>query len=185
MPGQWSKNYIDRLKGLADVPIHLPLLKTYARCFLFVDDIKEGQPTEGELEDLSRKLEEWKPLGRQLGFEGGDLKAVDKDNEEWSEKKFEMLKKWRQWKAKDATYRVLYHALCHVRRTDLAQAYCCHWLGVKDVRRGQKRELLKNGKAKMQLTEFYMRCALPYNRAPDGFSADVLLPVIGERNVNV
>ena len=50
---------------------------------LFVDNIKEGQPNEIELELLSTKLEEWEPLGRQLGFEGGDLTAVHKDNDKW------------------------------------------------------------------------------------------------------
>ena len=126
----WDDNrkiYINRWKCLADLSIQLPLLKTDVRCFLFVDYIKQGQPTDNELELLSRKLEEWKPLGRQLGFEGGDLTAVHKDNEEWSSKIFEMLKKWRQWKGKDATYGALYHALCYatVGRTDLAQTFCC------------------------------------------------------------
>ena len=101
---------------------------TDARFVLFVDNIKVGQPTNDELELLSMELEEWKPLGRQLGFEGGDLTAVHKDNEEWSSKIFEMLKEWKQWKGKGATYSVLYDALCYttVRRTDLAQKFCCH-----------------------------------------------------------
>ncbi|KAM7450772.1 hypothetical protein ABFA07_001477 [Porites harrisoni] len=92
------------------------------------DNIKVGQPTNDELELLSMELEEWKPLGRQLGFEGGDLTAVHKDHEEWSSKIFEMLKEWKQWKGKGATYSVLYDALCYttVRRTDLAQKFCCH-----------------------------------------------------------
>lgn len=101
---------------------------TDARFVLFVDNIKEGQPTNDELELLSRELEEWKPLGRQLGFEGGDLTAVHKNNEEWSSKIFEMLKEWKQRKGKGATYSVLYRALCYttVGRTDLAQKFCCH-----------------------------------------------------------
>lgn len=105
----------------------VPLI-TDARFVLFVDKIKEGQPTNDELELLSRELEEWKPLGRQLGFEGGGLTAVHKNNEEWSSKIFEMLKKWKQRKGKGATYSVLYHALCYttVGRTDLAQTFCCH-----------------------------------------------------------
>ena len=103
---------------------------TDARFVLFVDNIKVGQPTNDELQLLSRELEEWKPLGRQLGFEEGDLTAVHEDNEKWSSKIFEMLKKWKQWKGKGATYSVLYHALCYttVGRKDLAETFCCHQL---------------------------------------------------------
>ena len=101
---------------------------TNARFVLFVDNIKVGQPTNDELELLSRELEEWTPLGRRLGFEGGDLTAVHKDHEKWFSKIFEMLKEWKQWKGEGATYSVLYDALCYttVRRTDLAQKFCCH-----------------------------------------------------------
>lgn len=88
------------------------LLKTDARCFLFGDKIKAGRPTDKELELLSRKLEEWRPLGRQLGFEGGELIAVHEDNDRWFSKIFEMLIKWKQREGKDSTYRVLYDTLC-------------------------------------------------------------------------
>lgn len=96
----------------------------------FVDNIKEGQPTDEELELLSRELETWKPLGRQLGFKEAQLISIHKDNEEWPEKKIQMLIKWKQRESKDATYRVLYRALCYstVERTDLAQTFCCHQL---------------------------------------------------------
>lgn len=79
------------------------------------------------MERLSKKLETWKPLGRKLGFQEGELNDVDEDNQNVSEKKFEMLKKWKQRKGKKATYGVLYHALCYetVQRKDLAQNFCC------------------------------------------------------------
>ena len=88
--------------------------------------VKEGIPSDEELERLSVKVEKWKPLARRL-LESSELEALHKDNEEWSEKAFAMLIKWKRKKGFKATYRCLYDALCHdlVNRTDLAEEFCC------------------------------------------------------------
>ena len=89
--------------------------------------VKEGIPSDYDLELLSVKVEKWKKLGRRLKLEDAELTALHQENEELSEKAFAMLKKWRQKNASDATYRCLYDALCHVlvNRKDLAEKFCC------------------------------------------------------------
>ena len=89
--------------------------------------VKEGCPSDYDLELLSAKVEKWKTLGRRLNINAAELTALDKDNEEWSEKAFAMLKKWKQKNASEATYRCLYDALCHklMNRKDLAEEFCC------------------------------------------------------------
>ena len=89
--------------------------------------VKEGIPSDDDLELLSVKVEKWKPLGRRLKLEAAELTALHQENEELSEKVFAMLIKWKQKNACDATYRCLYDALCHVlvNRKDLAEEFCC------------------------------------------------------------
>ena len=88
--------------------------------------VKEGIPSDEDLERLSLKIEKWKPLARRL-LQSSELEALHQDNEEWSEKAFAMLRKWKQKNASEATYRCLYDALCHdlVNRKDLAEEFCC------------------------------------------------------------
>ena len=102
-----------------------PLIFTFMR-FLGAA-VKEGVPTDEDLERLSVKIEKWKPLGRRLKIEEAELTALGKDNEEWSEKALAMLIKWKGKKGSKATYRCLYDALCHdlVNRKDLAEEFCC------------------------------------------------------------
>ena len=89
--------------------------------------VKEGIPSDEDLELLSVKVDKWKPLGRRLKLEAAELTALHKENEELSEKVFAMLIKWKQKNASEATYRCLYDALCHklVNRKDLAEEFCC------------------------------------------------------------
>ena len=97
--------------------------------FLVSDAIKEGSPSEDELEGLSRKIaEDWKPLGRQLNVTEAELTAFHKENERYFEKPYQMLLHWKRRDGKDATYKVLYNALSHdhVQRRDLAEEYCCY-----------------------------------------------------------
>ena len=65
----------------------------------------------------------WEPLARRLGFNAGEIKGFDKDNEGLAEKALDMLFTWKQKKGSDATYSVLYAALSHefVGRKDLAE----------------------------------------------------------------
>ena len=89
--------------------------------------VKEGIPSDDDLELLSVKVEKWKALGRRLKLEAPELTALHQENEELSEKAFAMLIKWKQKNAFEATYRCLYDALCHklVNRKDLAGKFCC------------------------------------------------------------
>ena len=89
--------------------------------------MKDGIPSDDELERLSIRIKKWKSLGRRLKFGEAALKGFHKDNEEWSEKAYAMLIAWKERKGSAATYQVLYDALCHelVNRVDLAQQFCC------------------------------------------------------------
>ena len=81
-----------------------------------------------ELEHLSVKIGNWKPLARRLGFPSVEIFAFDKENRHFSEKAFRMLIAWKQREGSGATYRVLYDALCHplVQRRDLAEKFCIY-----------------------------------------------------------
>ena len=89
--------------------------------------VKEGIPSDEDLELLSVKVEKWKTLGRRLIIEEAELTALQQENEGLSEKAYAMLKKWKQKNASEATYRCLYDALCHklMNRKDLAEEFCC------------------------------------------------------------
>ena len=91
--------------------------------------MKEGIPTEDELEDLSEKIpDHWKKLGRRLAFDKAVLEAFDKDNDKIADKAYAMLMVWKEREGSAATYRVLNKALCDIRvkRRDLAQRFCCN-----------------------------------------------------------
>ena len=93
-------------------------------CYIIV---KEGSPSNEELETLSQKIGEgWKPLGRRLNMNDSKLIAFHKENEEYTEKPYKMLLFWKQRESSAATYQVLYEALCHrlVNRRDLAEDIC-------------------------------------------------------------
>ena len=94
----------------------------------FIPVIKDGVPSDKDLQLLSMKLGEyWKYLAQALGFEKPEITAFHKQNEELREKALKMLLKWRAKYGSEATYRVLYDALCDecVGQTELAQKYCC------------------------------------------------------------
>ena len=103
----------------------LLLIFTFMR--FFGAAVKEGIPSDEDLELLSVKVVKWKTLGRRLIIEEAELTAINQENEGLSEKAYAMLKKWKQKNASEATYRCLYDALCHIlmKRRDLAQEICC------------------------------------------------------------
>ena len=97
-------------------------------CYPLFHAVKDGVPTDMDLQLLSRKLGDyWKDLARCLDFEEPDITAFHKQNEELREKALKMLLQWRAKYGSEATYRVLYDALCDecVGQTELAQKYCC------------------------------------------------------------
>ena len=94
---------------------------------IFVVAVKEGSPSDEELEDIAGRIAgAWKSLGRRLDFGESKLTGFHKENEEYSEKAYKMLLAWKQRDASKATYQVLYEALCHrlVNRKDLAEEFC-------------------------------------------------------------
>lgn len=90
--------------------------------FMFV--VKVGVPSDEELEWLSQKIAKgWKPLGRRLNIDESKLTGIHKENEEYSEKPYQMLLYWKEREGSNATYQVIHDALCHylVERKDLAE----------------------------------------------------------------
>ena len=87
--------------------------------------VKEGIPSNEDLERLSKKVVTWKRLGRRLKSEEAELTALGTDNEERSEKAFAMLMKLKRQKGSKGTYRCLYDALCHdlVNWKDLTEEF--------------------------------------------------------------
>ncbi|KAL9978787.1 hypothetical protein ACROYT_G016347 [Oculina patagonica] len=91
-------------------------------------EVKEGSPSEDELEKLSLRLgNSWEKLGRRLRFHEGEMTGFHKNNEEYDKKALSMLFEWKKKMGSDATYEVLRAALCHelVNRRDLAEEFCC------------------------------------------------------------
>ena len=92
-------------------------------------EVKDGEPSDEEMEYLSRKLsEKWKTLGRRLGFDQAAIDDFHQANDKLAEKAYKMLMAWKQKKGSEATYKVLYDTLCHelVECKDLAEQYCCN-----------------------------------------------------------
>ena len=85
--------------------------------------VKQGVPTDGDLEWLSYQVERWKELGRCLQITVAALTVIDHQYKDTFEKGYRMLLNWKREGGLDATYMVLHDALCHplVRRRDLAE----------------------------------------------------------------
>ena len=97
-------------------------------CLSGNNDVKAGNPSEDDLEGLSKKLgDKWKALGRRLGFTSAEITEFDDGNKKLSSKALEMLIAWQDKKGLEATYQVLYDALCHefVAFKSAAEQFCC------------------------------------------------------------
>ena len=89
--------------------------------------MKEGTPTDDDLEELSQRIAQaWKKLGRRLQFDDSKIAKFDEENKEYDEKPYQMLLYWKRRDGSDATYQVLYDALCHklVAQRGLAEEFC-------------------------------------------------------------
>ena len=88
--------------------------------------VKQGVPSDEELEWLSHQLENWEKLGRRLEIEEATLTAFDDNYKKKRQKIYKMLRYWKKKDGSDATYTVLHDALCYqfVNRTDLAEKLC-------------------------------------------------------------
>lgn len=90
--------------------------------------VKDGIPSDRELQELSLKLgEKWKELGSCLGFDNAAITNLNGDNEQLARKAYRMLLDWKQKEGCQATYTVLYNALCDklVECKLLAENFCC------------------------------------------------------------
>ena len=92
--------------------------------FMFL--VKQGVPSDEELEWLSHQLENWEELGRRLKIEQATLTAFDDDYGRKRKKIYKMLRHWKEKDGLASTYTVLHDALCHqfVNRADLAEKLC-------------------------------------------------------------
>ena len=100
------------------------ILMLFWNVFFFL--VKQGVPSDEELEWLSHQLENWEELGRRLEIEEATLTAFDDDYRKKRQKIYKMLRHWKKKDGSDATYTVLDDALCYqfVNRTDLAEKLC-------------------------------------------------------------
>ena len=98
-------------------------------CNRLILSVKKGTPSDEDLEELSQQIgKSWKPLGRRLQFTEAEITTFHKENpDEYSEKAYQMLLRWKSRDGKDATYQVLYDALDHklVKGKRLAEEMCC------------------------------------------------------------
>ena len=92
-------------------------------CDVFMFLVKQGVPSDEDLEWLSQKLKKWKTLGRRLKIEEVRLTMIDDENTELFKKIYKMLLHWKERNGSTTTYTILHDALCHplVNRTDLAE----------------------------------------------------------------
>ena len=82
--------------------------------FLFAITVtKFNNRSKDDLERLSRKIaDNWKPLGRRLGFDEAKIIAFDQENGRLARKAHQMLLAWHRREGSAATYQVLCDALC-------------------------------------------------------------------------
>lgn len=88
--------------------------------------VRDGTPTDDELEELGNEIVHWEKLGRRLNISEPKLAEICQARDQLSEKAYYMLKHWKQEKGCAATYQALCGALKHklVQRQDLAEQFC-------------------------------------------------------------
>lgn len=95
--------------------------------------VKDGVPSDDDLEDLSQRIVNWRKLGRRLKIDEPHLISFEKDHGESSEGAYHMLLYWKQMNGCEATYQILNSALRHkfVSQRQLAEEICCEVLSTK------------------------------------------------------
>ena len=94
---------------------------------LFLFAVKQGTPTNYELEVLGEQIaENWKRLGRRLHINEHKLQEINECHHQQSERGYHMLEHWKHVGGSAATYQALCDALKHelVQRPDLAEQFC-------------------------------------------------------------
>ena len=89
--------------------------------------VKKGSPKSDELEQLANDIDpsDWKKVARKLKIHGPKITAIHKENEEFYEKIYQMLLKWKQANGSAATWKKLYQALIDAGLRELAEKRCC------------------------------------------------------------
>lgn len=89
--------------------------------------VRKGNPELDELEQLANDIDPsvWKKVARKLKIDNPVITAIDKENEEFYEKKYTMLQKWKQANGSAATWRELNQALMDANLRELAEKHCC------------------------------------------------------------
>ena len=89
--------------------------------------VRDGTPTDDELEELGNDIVHWEKLGRRLNVSEPRLVEISQAHAQLSEKAYYMLQHWKQENGSSATYETLCNALKHrlVQRQDLAERFCC------------------------------------------------------------
>lgn len=90
-------------------------------------NIKNGVVHDVVLEEMSLKLgNSWDAVARRLKFEDAEIQEFVHNDQTFPRMQLRMLQKWKQRLGSEATYKVLYDALCDrlVGRKDLAEMLC-------------------------------------------------------------
>ena len=89
--------------------------------------MKKGNPGNDELEQLANDIDpsDWKKVARKLKIHDPKITAIHKENEEFHEKIYQMLLKWKQANGSAATWKKLNQALIDAGLRELAEKHCC------------------------------------------------------------
>ena len=89
--------------------------------------MKKGNPKRKELEKLANNIDPsvWKKVGRELEIGHPRIIAIDRKQEEDSEKIYIILREWTEAKGSAATWKALYQALKDAGLRKLAEKHCC------------------------------------------------------------
>ena len=89
--------------------------------------VRKGNPELDELEQLANDIDPsvWKKVARKLKIDNPVITAIDKENEEFYEKKYTMLQEWKRANGSAATWRELNQALMDANLRELAEKHCC------------------------------------------------------------
>ena len=96
--------------------------------------VKKGSPKRDELEQLANDIDpsDWKKVARKLKIHDPKITAIHKENEEFYEKIYQMLLKWKQANGSAATWKKLNQALIDAGLRELAEKHCCKKLIERD-----------------------------------------------------
>ena len=89
--------------------------------------VKKGSPKRDELEQMANEINpsDWKKVARKLEIDESKITAMHMQHEEFYEKTYQMLLKWKTTNGSDATWEKIYDALIDAGLRELAEKHCC------------------------------------------------------------